>query len=65
MKPKISKDANGTTTVNGITFLDFMNIFRGKLIIDKNEREVPKFILFWKGLSPIEIKNTHTLIDRI
>jgi hypothetical protein len=65
MNQKIIKVTNGVTTVNGRTFLEYMNAFRGKLIYDKNDREVPKFILFWKGISPTEVKNTHTLIDRI
>lgn len=50
--------------INGLTFLDFMNEFRGKRIFNRHEQEVPKFILFWSGKTISKIKDTHTLIDR-
>ena len=51
--------------INGLTFLEFMNEFKGKRIFDRNEKEVPKFLLFWSGKTITQIKKTHTLIDRI
>ena len=50
--------------INGITFLEFCNIFRGLKILDKNDKEVPKYILFWKRLKVIHIKENYKLIDR-
>jgi hypothetical protein len=61
---RISTDAEGTIRVNDLTFLQFMNEFKGKIILNKRNVEVPKFILFWTGASPIKIKETFTLVNR-
>lgn len=50
--------------INNLTFLDFMNEFRGKRIFNSHDKEVPKFILFWSGKTVSQIKSSHTLIDR-
>lgn len=50
--------------INRLTFLDFMNEFRGKRIFNKYEQEVPKFVLYWSGKTVSKIKDSHTLIDR-
>ena len=50
--------------INGYSFLDFMNVFRGKIIINKYGNEVPKFVLFWSRKSIKEIKENYKLIDR-
>lgn len=50
--------------INGLTFLDFMNEFRGKRIFNRHEQEVPKFVLFWSGKTVSKIKDSHTLINR-
>ena len=50
--------------INGLTFLDFMKEFQGKIIINKHEQVIPKFVLFWSGKTVSKIKSSHTLIDR-
>lgn len=50
--------------INGITFLEFMDKFRGKRIIDKYDKEVPKFVLFWSRKSITHILENYNLIDR-
>jgi len=61
---KITIDAEGTRRINGLTFLNFMSEFEGKIILNKRNVEVPKFILFWARCSPIKIKETFTLVNR-
>ena len=50
--------------INGLTFLDFMNEFRGKRIFNRHEQEVPKFVLFYSKLSIREIKERFNLVSR-
>jgi hypothetical protein len=61
---KIETNSEGTISINGLTFLNFMSEFKGKIILNKRNVEVPKFILFWAGASPIKIKETFTLVNR-
>jgi hypothetical protein len=61
---KITIDAEGTRRINGLTFLNFMSEFKGKIILNKANREVPKYLLYWNGVSPIKIKETFTLVNR-
>jgi hypothetical protein len=51
-------------TINGITFLDFMQEFRGKRIINQYGKEIPKYILFWKRLTPSQVKEKFNLVNR-
>ena len=50
--------------INGLTFLDFMLEFQGKRIFNKNNQEVPKFVLFWTGKKVQQIKNNYFLTGR-
>jgi hypothetical protein len=50
--------------INGLTFWEFMQEFKGKRIFNQYGKEVPKFYLFWSGKKVQQIKLTHTLIDR-
>jgi hypothetical protein len=61
---KITIDEEGTRRINDLSFLQFMDEFKGKIILNKRNIEVPKFILFWSGASPIKIKETFTLVNR-
>ena len=61
---RISTDAEGIIRVNNLTFLEFMNEFRGKIILNKANKEVPKYLLFWNGASPEKIKDTFSLVNR-
>jgi hypothetical protein len=53
-----------TKTINRLTFLQFTNELKGKYIVDKNGFEVPKFLVYWSGLSYSQIKERFNLIDR-
>jgi hypothetical protein len=46
---KIEKNQEGTYTVNGVTFYQFMSELRFTKVINKNGKEIPKYILFWTG----------------
>lgn len=61
---RISTDADGIIRVNGLTFLEFMNFFRGKKIINKRGFEVPKYELFWQGAHPEKVKEKFEIVDR-
>ena len=61
---KISNTEDGTITVNGLTFLQFMNAFRGKYILNSNGNRVHKYLLYWSGVSIERIKEKFTLVDR-
>ncbi len=50
--------------INNLTFMEFMQEFKGKRIINHYGKEVPKFLLFWSGKTVSKIKDTHVLIDR-
>jgi len=61
---KITIDEEGTRRINDLSFLQFMNEFKGKIILNKRNVEVPKYLLYWNGVSPIKIKETFTLVNR-
>jgi hypothetical protein len=53
-----------TKTINGLTFLDFMHEFRGKRILNQYGKEIPKYILFWRRLTPSQVKEKFNLVNR-
>jgi hypothetical protein len=53
-----------TKTINGLTFLQFIDELKGKRILNHYGKEVPKFLLFWSGKSTQIIKENYNLIDR-
>ena len=61
---RITTDAKGTIRVNDLTFLEFINHFKGKIILNKRNVEVPKYLLYWNGVTPKKIKETFTLVNR-
>ena len=61
---RITTDAEGIISINGLTFLQFSNELKGKIIINKRGYKVPKYLLFWRGLSPIQIYEHFVLINR-
>jgi hypothetical protein len=61
---RITTDEQGNIRVNDLTFLQFMNEFKGKIILNKRNVEVPKYLLYWNGVSPKKIKETFTLVNR-
>ena len=50
--------------INGKTFLQFCLALRGKTILNKYNKEVPKYILFWCGLTPEQVVENYNLISR-
>jgi len=50
--------------INGKTFLQFCLALRGKTILNKYNKEVPKYILFWRGLTPEQVVENYNLISR-
>ena len=56
---------NGIIRINDLTFLQFSNAFIGYLVCSKKTGTiVPKFILFWKGLSVADVKQYFDLKRR-
>ena len=56
---------NGILRINGLSFLEFSNAFRGYVITNKKSGFViPKFLLFWNGISISEVKNKFDLRPR-
>jgi hypothetical protein len=53
-----------TKKINNLTFLEFIDEFRGKRILNQYGKEIPKFLLFWSGKSTQIIKENYNLIDR-
>jgi hypothetical protein len=60
----ISIDEEGTRRINGLSFREFMDHFHGKKILNKRGYEVPKYLLFWQGISPMKIKEHFTFVNR-
>jgi hypothetical protein len=56
---------NGVIRINGLSFLEFSNSFRGYLITNKKTGTViPKFLLFWSGIDVSEVKIRFALLLR-
>ena len=56
---------NGVIKINELSFLEFSNRFRGYFIISKvTGRSVPKFLLYWSGISVAEAKIRFSLERR-
>ena len=53
-----------TKTINGLTFLQFIEELKGKRILNQYGKEIPKYILFWKRLTPNQVKENYNLISR-
>jgi hypothetical protein len=47
-----------------ITFLEFCNQLRGFTIHNNQSANIPKFLLYWNGLSVKEVKRKYKLIER-
>ena len=44
---------------NNITFLEFCSIIRGYTIFSNKGKQIFKYQLFYKGISPMELLNNH------
>lgn len=56
---------NGVLTINGLSFLQFSNQFRGYVIVSmKTGRRIPKFLLYWSGASVSDVKTRFILQRR-
>jgi len=55
-------DDNGNIRINDLSFLDFNRALWGYDVINKRDNQkVPRFILFWKGLSIAAVKDRYYL----
>ena len=56
---------NGVIKINDLSFMEFCNRFRGFQIVNKsNGAMVPKFLLFWSGLTFKQVEKKYDLIRR-
>lgn len=63
MKNKVVE--KGVVKINGLSFIEFSSELFGFEVENKhNGFKVPKFILFWKGISVAEVKNRYNLVKR-
>jgi hypothetical protein len=53
-----------TKRINNLTFLEFMDEFKGKIILNQYGKEVFKYELFWKRLTPNQVKEKFNLVNR-
>jgi hypothetical protein len=53
-----------TKKINNLTFLEFIDELKGKRILNQYGKEIPKYILFWKGLTPSQVKEKFNLVNR-
>ena len=59
-------DDNGNIRINDLSFLDFSSGLMGFEVVNKQSgRVVPRFILFWKGLSIVAVKDRYYLKERV
>ncbi len=56
---------SGVIRINDLSFIEFSNCFRGYLIVGKKTgKRIPRFLLFWSGLTVSEVKNRFYLERR-
>jgi hypothetical protein len=54
---KKATTTEGKILINDVSFLGFTSSLRGKIVYSKKTyKEVPKYILFWSGLSIDQIR---------
>lgn len=53
------------TTVNGITFLTFCTQLRGYSVLNKNNKPIPKYLLFWNRVSIDDVFIKYKIVSRI
>jgi hypothetical protein len=53
-----------TKRINNLTFLEFMDEFKGKIILNQYGKEVFKYELFYSKISIHEIKEKFNLVNR-
>ena len=62
---KIRKDEDGRILINELSFFDFRRQFYGKNVVNKKTKQIiPRFVLFWSGLTFKEIESKYKLVDR-
>ena len=61
----IKTTENGVIKINDLSFIEFSNLFRGFFIVSKKTgRIIPRFLVFWRGLSAAEVKRIYYLEPR-
>jgi hypothetical protein len=62
---KIRKDEDGRILINELSFLEFRRQFYGKNVVNKQTKQIiPRFVLFWSGLTIKEIETKYKLVER-
>lgn len=56
---------NDVRRINDLSYIEFSNCFRGYTIVSKKTGAIiPRFLLFWSGITVAEIKNRYSLQRR-
>jgi hypothetical protein len=62
---KIRKDEDGRIFINELSFPQFCMRLYGKNVLNKQTKQIiPRFVLFWSGLTFKEIENKYKLVER-
>ena len=58
-------DEKGRILINGISFLYFNTLLWGFNVVNEETKQtIPRFELFWKGLTIDQIKSKYKLVER-
>jgi hypothetical protein len=56
----------GVIKINELSYFDFSRQLQGVDVIDRRTGiNVPRFVLFWKGLTIYDIKRIYSLTNRV
>lgn len=62
---KIRKDETGRILINELSFPQFCMLLDGEHVLNKRTKQIiPRFVLFWSGLTIKEIETKYKLVSR-
>jgi hypothetical protein len=62
---KIRKDEDGKILINELSFFEFRRYFYGKDVLNRQTKQIiPRFVLFWSGLTFKQIETKYKLVER-
>jgi hypothetical protein len=62
---KIRKDENGRILINELSFPEFNMKLDGQYVLNRQTKQIiPRFVLFWSGLTIKEIESKYKLVSR-
>ena len=62
---KIRKDTEGRILINELSFPQFCNRLDGKNVLNtQTKKNIPRYVLFWSGLTIKEIESKYKLVKR-